>query len=62
MASTIKKRLALRLRELDLAKQSMMNLGAWCQALGQSGRGNKQELIDTLEKHIWSTEYNEQKI
>lgn len=36
------------LKTQDLATHSPADLAAWCQALGQSGRGTKGELVKRL--------------
>lgn len=46
------------LRTLDLLKQPMNDLAAWCQAFGQSGRGTREELIERLHRQIWRHEYD----
>ncbi len=38
------------LKGMDLAAQQMLDLGAWLQALGQSGRGDRDELLRRLRR------------
>ena len=52
------KETARRLRKTDLLKFNMNELAAFNQALGQSGRGSKSELVERLHKRIWSKEYD----
>lgn len=45
-----KQELLNHIRSIDLKAQSIGELAAWCQALGQSGRGSKDELVKKLRK------------
>ena len=36
----------------DLVLHSIADLAAWCQALGQSGRGTKDELVNRLKRIV----------
>lgn len=56
--SVTRSQLAQHLRGVDLLSLSMLELGAACQRLGQSGRGTREELVERVYHHIWRKEYD----
>lgn len=55
-----KRDLAQHIRSLDMLKVPTAELAAWLQAFGQSGRGQREELIERLHRQVWRTEYDHQ--
>lgn len=53
-----RKELARELRGVNLQTFSMLVLGAFCQRLGQSGRGTREELVKRVYHQIWRREYD----
>ena len=49
-----------KLEGVDLSKLSINELGAICQRLGRSGRGNREELTATIKRAIANTQTGDQ--